>query len=204
MNFNDIEKVKDEERTPDKNLTEEGRERVKRDIQKVIFRMGGVLNYSLIANVLGLNRTTVKDLVKEIVNEWRENVEDRIILKAMYFEDLAVQRIENPEIFNDDKRLEIADVAFLLNKVDYFSGLVNDNKLSKEEEKNLTNFIKAWAWVNLNPRTKNELEKIRNQLSERGVKQDDKILTDKEEITQDILGNNGITNENESSGNTTS
>ena len=154
-----VEKVKKEERDSNGSLNKEGRYRITEDIKKIILHYGSV-NYTKISYLLGIRRETAKKLVKEVIDEWKEEFNDRVIVQAKFFENIATERLDHPEVFTEEKKIEISEVASLLNRANFFSGMIN-NKLSKQEEEDLFSFIKAWSTIG--SRTKKILEEKREE-----------------------------------------
>jgi len=149
-----IEKITNEDRDARQQLTEAGREKAIRNIKKILMHYG-VIDHRRIGEMLGISRATATSLVKEIIEEWKNEFEDRAIVQAKYFENLAMLRLEHPEMFTEDFKATISDVATLLGRANVILGLVGD-KISKQDMLDLQKFIQAWS--KLNPRTRSLLQ----------------------------------------------
>lgn len=93
--------IKNEDRTADGNLLPEVRERTINELKKYLQRIG-YINISEISSMINLSRQTTKKLVDEILDDWREDEENQIIVQKKWYESV-IRDIENkPEMFNED------------------------------------------------------------------------------------------------------
>ncbi len=93
--------IKNKDRASDGNLLPEVREKTIKELRKYLQRIG-YINISEISSMINLSRQTTKKLVNEILDDWRKDEEDQIIVQKKWYESI-IQDIENdPEIFNED------------------------------------------------------------------------------------------------------
>jgi hypothetical protein len=159
--LDDIEKITDDDRDVNQNLTEAGREKAIRAIKKILLYYG-TINYGRIGEKIGVSYPTAKALVKKVIDEWKEDVEDRAIVQAKFFENLAIERLEHPEKFTDEFKLTISEVTALLNRSNALAGLITD-KATKQDELELRSFLKAWSTLNTRTQSLLDQKKIAEQ-----------------------------------------
>ena len=73
--------IKKADRTNDGNLTEEARQRALKFFRKYLEHTGRV-NISEISRIIGLSRQTTKNLIDEILAEWRQDMQDQAPFQA--------------------------------------------------------------------------------------------------------------------------
>src|SRR3989339_975520 len=118
--------INSEDRTSDGNLLPHARERAFGFIQKHI-RRTGQLNISNIASKLCVSRQTAKKLIYEVMEEWRDEIEDQTLAQMKWHEFIAEEIDKHPEKFGKDEIKIIKLKSTFLGKINSLQRLLEKN-----------------------------------------------------------------------------
>lgn len=119
MENSNLTYTKEGERNEGGRLLPDVRERVVREIESYI-RKTGHMNYSFLSEKLGLNLLTIRSLVSEIVENWKEYNSFDVELEIQWLKNLLIEIEEQPDKF-DSKKIEL--IAFKIGIYDKINGL---------------------------------------------------------------------------------
>ncbi len=152
--------IRPEERTPDNNLLPEAKNKVYEEIRTYLTRLG-FINYSDIAKQLGINRTTARSFVDEIVQEMREqDMDDKIVRIQWLHSKLQLLR-ENPEAFAVQN--EVHNIALQLALYKEIDKLRDSNPMEKEKGRDISQYFDLSIWGAMKPKTWKLIEGYKDQ-----------------------------------------
>ena len=111
--------TKPEEKDGSGHLLPDVRDRVLGEIENFI-KSKGYVNYRFLSEKLGLNKLTVRNLVSEAVENWRNEDTNKTEFQIKWFEGLLEEIEEHPENF-DSKRITL--IALKTGIIDKINGL---------------------------------------------------------------------------------
>jgi len=121
--------IRSEDRMPDGNIKPEARMRILEAMKKYLENTGR-LNISESSFLIGLSRSTVKKLTDEILNEWRGEGQNQILVQSKWLESVLKDIDNNPGTFGEDKRAIIRLKSMLLDKTNALQKLLLKENLS--------------------------------------------------------------------------
>lgn len=111
-----LTKIEKEDRTADGNLTTAARERTLQSIRRHL-KHAGYANISEIAALLGLSHPTARNLIREVVQEWRTDEEDETVVQIQWYRSLLRELQEYPENFDKNALAVLKFQTALMAKV---------------------------------------------------------------------------------------
>ena len=150
--------IKPEEKNGSGHLLPDVRDRVMGEIENFI-KSKGYVNYRFLSEKLGLNKLTVRNLVSEVVENWRNEDTSKTEFQMKWFEGLLEEIEEHPENFDSKRITLIALKTGIIDKINGLKKLLTPGipiSMIKEE----VNFNVFWP---LKPRTLEALAKIREE-----------------------------------------
>src|SRR3989344_31013 len=97
--------TKPEEKDGSGHLLPEVRQRVMGEIENYI-KNTGYINYSFLSEKLGLNKLTIRGIVSEIVENWKEYNSFDVDLQIQWLKNLLIETEEQPDKF-DSKKIDL-------------------------------------------------------------------------------------------------
>lgn len=122
--------IENEDRTGDGNLLPEVRKKIIKELQ-IYLQNAGYINISEIAGMTNLSRQTIKKLVNEIMEVWRVDNENQIIVQKKWYEHILNDINQNPETFGKEERANINLQSKIMDKINSLQKLSQKESTSK-------------------------------------------------------------------------
>ena len=151
--------IKPEDRNGDGSLLPEARERALSEIESYIKRLGYV-NISDLSRRLGLARQHTKAIVLEVINQWREDGVDPILIRIKWYEELLQELDDHPETFTPEYIGMLGLKSGIMDKIETLSRFEYPGSSTRLVQNNLINLN---LWGEIKPKT---LEAMRQDETE--------------------------------------
>ncbi|GMX58521.1 MAG: hypothetical protein MCSN_1750 [Candidatus Microsyncoccus archaeolyticus] len=112
--INSAAKISD--RTSDGNLIPEARERILKSVKEYLENTGRA-NISEMSHMLGLSRQTTKNIVDEILDEWKEGIQSQTLIQSKWIESTLKEMDQSSRLFSKEKIAMINLKSSLLTKL---------------------------------------------------------------------------------------